>query len=362
MKRVLRIFLFVIITGVFVYTLYYLWQKSQKDPIIYPVATAYYYDIIEKSVATGSIIPREEVDIKPQVSGIVKEVYVEAGDEVVLNQEIARIQVIPDMVALNNAENRVKVAELNLRNAKIDFERNKELFEKKVISAQEYQRFDLSYSNARQELEAAKDNLQIVKEGATKKAGSATLTIVKATIPGMVLDVPVKVGNQVIESNTFNEGTTIATIADMTDMIFEGKIDESEVGKISEGMDIRLTVGAIENKTYGAELEYISPKGLEENGAIQFLIKAKVKLDSSDFIRAGYSANADIVLAERDSVLTIKESLVQFEKGKPFVEIQIGDQQFERREVELGLSDGINVEVLSGVSTTDSIKMWNQAG
>ena len=361
MKRIFRIILLVLIAGVFVYTLYYLWQKSQKDPIVYPVGTAFYSDIVKKSVATGSIIPREEVDIKPQVSGIVKEIYVEAGDEVTFDQEIARIQVIPDMVALNNAENRVKVAELNLQNAKTDYERNKELLAKRVISAQEFQRFDLSFNNALQELEAARDNLQIVKEGATKKAGSATLTIAKATRPGMVLDVPVKVGNQVIESNTFNEGTTIASIADMSDMIFEGKIDESEVGKLKEGMGIRLTVGAIENRIYRAELEYIAPKGVEENGAIQFLIKAKVKLDSSDFIRAGYSANADIVLAERDSVLTIKESLLQFEKGKPFIEVQKGNQQFERRDVELGLSDGINVEVLSGVSTTDSIKMWNQA-
>lgn len=362
MKRFFRILLFLVIGGVFGYTLFYLWQKSQKDPVIYPLGTAFYSDITNKSVATGSIIPREEVDIKPQVSGIVQQVYIDAGAKVKVNQEIARIQVIPDMVALNNAQNRVKMAELNLKNAEMDFNRNKSLFDKKVISAQEFQRFDLAFGNAKQELDAAKDNLQIVKEGATKRAGSTSLTIVKATIPGMVLDVPVKVGNQVIESNTFNEGTTIATIADMTDMIFEGKIDESEVGKIKEGMEIRLTVGAIENRTYPAKLEYISPKGVEENGAIQFVIKARVILDSADFIRAGYSANADIVLAQRDSVLAIKESLVQFEEGKPFVEISLGNQKFERREVELGLSDGINVEVLSGVSATDSIKMWNQAG
>lgn len=362
MKRFFKIFLFLVIGGVFIYTLFYLWQKSQKDPLIYPMGTAFYSDIVNKSVATGSIIPREEVDIKPQVSGIIKEVYVEAGDQVVLNQEIARIQVIPDMVALNNAENRVKMAALNLKNAEMDYKRNKSLFDKQVISAQEFQRFDLAIGNAKQELEAAEDNRQIIKEGATKNAGSATLTIVKATIPGMVLDVPVKVGNQVIESNTFNEGTTIASIADMTDMIFEGKIDESEVGKIKEGMDIRLIVGAIENKTYAAVLEYISPKGVEENGAIQFLIKARVQLDEDDFIRAGYSANADIVLAQRDSVLAMSESLLQFEDGKPYVDVATGKQEFEKREVELGLSDGINVEVLSGVSTTDSIKMWNQAG
>ena len=361
MKRFFRVFLFLLIAVVFAYTLFYLWKKSQKDPIFYSSDTTFYTDIVNKSVATGSIIPREEVDIKPQVSGIVQEIYVEAGDLVTLNQEIARIQVIPDMVSLNNAQNRVKMAQLNLKNAEIDYNRNKALYEKSVISSQNFQSFDLAFSNAKQELEAAKDNLQIVKEGATQKAGSAKLTIVKATIPGMVLDVPVKVGNQVIESNTFNEGTTIASIADMRDMIFEGKIDESEVGKIREGMEIRLTVGAIENKVYNAELEYIAPKGVEENGAIQFLIKARVKLDPTDFIRAGYSANADIVLAQKDSVLSIKESLLQFEDGKPFVELSLGNQEFKKQMVELGLSDGINVEVLSGIEPGDSIKMWNHA-
>lgn len=361
MKRFFKIFLIVAVAGVFVYTLYYLWQKSQKDPIVYTTQQPFYSDIIQKSVATGSIIPREEVEIKPQVSGIIKDVYVEAGDHVEQDQEIARIQVIPDMVSLNNAENRMEMAELAMENARLDFERNKKLYEDKVISSSEFQRFQLSFNNAKQELEAAQDNLQIVKEGASKKAGRASLNIVKATIPGMVLDVPVKVGNQVIESNTFNEGTSIATIADMRDLIFEGKIDESEVGKISEGMDILLTVGAIENKTFNAQLEYISPKGVEENGAIQFLIKAKVKLDSADFIRAGYSANADIVLAKRDSVLAINESLVQYDEGKPFVEISNGEQSFEKRDVKLGLSDGIKVEVVDGLDSEVSIKDWNKA-
>lgn len=362
MKRFFRIFILVAIVAVFAYTLFYLYQKSQKKPQIYTTEQPFYDDIINKSVATGSIIPREEVEIKPQVSGIITEIYVEAGDLVKRDQEIARIKVIPDMVSLNNAENRVEVAQLSVDNAKIDYDRNKALFDNHVISSSEFQRVELSYNNARQELAAAKDNLLIIREGASKKSGSSALTIVRATVAGMVLDVPVKVGNQVIESNTFNEGTSIASIADMRDLIFEGKIDESEVGKIKEGMDILLTVGAIENKQFNAELEYIAPKGVEENGAIQFVIKAKVKLDSADFIRAGYSANADIVLSKKDSVLTIKESLVQFEDGKPFVEVATGDQQFERREVELGLSDGINVEVLSGVSEGTDIKVWNKAG
>lgn len=361
MKRFFRVLIFVVILGVFAYTLFYLYQKSQKDPAVYTTETPFYGDIINKSVATGSIIPREEVEIKPQVSGIITELYVEAGDLVQAGDEIARIQVIPDMVALNNAQNRVEMARLSLNNAKLDFDRNEKLYKNKVISSSEFQRFELTYRNAQQELEAAEDNLQIVKEGASKKKGSTSLNVVKATIPGMVLDVPIKVGNQVIESNTFNEGTTVASIADMKDLIFEGKIDESEVGKIKEGMDILLTVGAIENKQFNAELEYISPKGVEENGAIQFVIKARVLLDSADFIRAGYSANADIVLSRRDSVLTIKEKLVQFEDGQPYVEISTGDQIFERKNVELGLSDGINVELLDGVGEEAEIKVWNQA-
>lgn len=361
MKRFFRIFLLVLIGGIFIYTLYYLYSKSQKAPEIYSTETPFYGDIINKSVATGSIIPREEIEIKPQVSGIIKEVYVEAGDKVTLNEQIAKIQVIPDMVSLNNAENRVEVARLSMENARLDFDRNKTLFQQKVISRSEYQQFELSYNNARQELEAAQDNLQIVREGASRKAGRASLNIVKATIPGMVLDVPIKVGNQVIESNNFNEGTSIASVADMTDLIFEGKIDESEVGKIREGMPILLTVGAIENKKFNAELEYISPKGVEENGAIQFMIRARVKLDSSDFIRAGYSANADIVLSRRDSVLSIKESLVQYEDGKPYVEVSTGDQQFEKKSVELGLSDGINVELLGGLPADAEIKIWNRS-
>ncbi len=361
MKRFFRIFILLAILAIFGYTLFYLYQKSQKAPAVYGSDKPTYQTIVNKSVATGSIIPREEVEIKPQVSGIITEVYVIAGDKVKAGQQIARIQIIPDMVSLNNAQNRVEMAKLSYDNAKIDFDRNKGLYENNVISKAEYQQFQLSFKNAQQELEAAKDNLTIVKEGASKKMGSASLTMVKATVPGMVLDVPIKVGNQVIESNNFNEGTTIASIADMTDLIFEGKIDESEVGKIHENMDILLTVGAIENKQFEAVLEYISPKGVEENGAIQFVIKARVKLDSADFIRAGYSANADIVLSKRDSVLSIKEGLVQFDNGKPFIEVVVGDQQFEKRDVKLGLSDGINVEILEGVDLETEIKVWNKA-
>ena len=361
MKKVFRIFGLLVLAGVFVYTLYYLYSKNQQSPIEYGTDTVFYSDIFKKSVATGSIIPREEIDIKPQVSGIVTEIRVQPGDIVKEGDFIARIKVIPDMLSLNNAQNRVRSAEITLKNAKTDFERNKRLLKDKVIAQSEFQAFELNYNNAELELEAARENLQIVKEGASAKSGETALTIVKSTVSGMILDVPVKVGNQVIESNNFNDGTTIASVADMNDLIFEGKIDESEVGKIREGMAISLTIGAIENTRFDALLEYISPKGVEENGAIQFLIKARVKRDSSNFIRAGYSANADIVLDQRDSVMVIKESLLQYENGDPFVEVEVSEQVFERRNIKTGLSDGIIVEVLDGIGEKDAIKIWNRA-
>lgn len=360
MKKVIRTVLLILLVGLILYTLYYLYAKSQEDPIVYNTETAAYQDIIQKTVATGKVIPREEVEIKPQVSGIIAELYVEPGDEVKEGDLIAKVQVIPDMVTLNNAENRVQVAQLNFDNNEREYNRQKQLHEQGVISDREFQNVELSYTSSRAELEAAKDNLQIIREGATQKSGSSSLTLIRSTVSGMILDVPVKKGNQVIESNTFNDGTTVASVADMDDIIFEGLIDESEVGKLQTGMELVISVGAIQNETYPAELEYIAPKGTEENGAIQFQIRAEVNLDNSQFIRAGYSANADIVLAKRDSVLSVDEGLVQYDDEQPFVEVMVGPQQFERRDLELGLSNGLQVEVISGISAEDEIKDWNR--
>lgn len=359
MKRVLLISVLVLVTAGIGYTFYYLFAKSQEDPIVYETQTTSYESIVSKTVATGSIKPREEVDIKPQVSGIIQTLYVEAGESVKEGDQIAKIKVIPDMISLNNAENRLEIARLNVENANQDFARQEKLYEQKVISISEFQDARLRYENARQELRTAEDNLKIVKEG-TAKSGKTSLTIVRSTVEGMILDVPIKVGNQVIESNNFNDGTTVATVANMGDMIFEGLIDESEVGKIHEGMDLIITIGAIEDQTFKATLEYISPKGTEQNGAIQFQIRARVSLNEDFFIRAGYSANADIVLASRDSVLSVKESLLQFDGPQAFVEVQTAPQKFERRDVQLGLSDGITVEVLSGITEEDQIKVWNR--
>ena len=362
MKKILPYLLGLLILSGIGYTLYFLYAKAQEKPVVYATEKPEKRDIVNKTVATGAIEPREEVDIKPQVSGIINELFVEPGDEVQVGDPIARIQVIPNMASLNAAQNRVERAQLELQNAEINYQRNKALFDKGALSELDFRDIELRYQNAKVELQNAKDNLDIVKEGATKGSGKEAITLVKATTKGMVLQVPVKVGNQVIESNNFNDGTTIATVADMRDMIFLGKIDESEVGRIEVGMPLVLTIGAISNATYQATLEYISPKGILENGAIQFEIKANVQLEEGSFLRAGYSANADIVLDQRVQVLAINEKLLQFDNDSPFVEVALSDQQFERRALKLGLSDGLYVEVLEGILADDEVKIWNQPG
>ncbi len=361
MKKTLFIITAILIAALLVYTMIYLYGKSQEKPISYNTEKPVFTDIIQKTVATGSVKPRKEIDIKPVVSGIIIELYIEPGQLVKQGDLLAKVKVIPDMVTLNAAENRLERAQIAIDNSVIDFERNKKLFDQGVISYADFQPFDLAQRNARTELDAAEDNLRIIRDGVSKRNSAAANTLVRSTISGMVLSVPTEVGKSVIEVNNFNEGTTIATIADMTDLIFEGKVDESEVGKIREGMDLILTIGAIDGQTFSAVLEYISPKGVEENGAIQFEIKAAVALDENLFIRAGYSANANVVLARRDSVLAINEALVQFESDSvAFVEVSTGGQNYDKRRVKLGLSDGINVEIIEGVAPTDSIKRWNQ--
>lgn len=356
MKKIFKIAGGLVLAGIFVYTLFFLYKKSETKPVLFKTQQPFVTDIVKKTVATGAVVPRREVNIKPRVSGIIEQLYVIAGDKVRKGDMIARIKIIPNMVSLNEAENRVTRARLSADNARIDFDRNKKLFDNKMIAYAEFQQIMLAYNNGKAELDAAENNLQLIKEGISKTAGTATNTIVRSTIDGMVLDVPLKEGSSVIESNTFNEGTTIATVADMGEMIFEGKVDESEVGKIRTGMELILTIGAIETEKFDAVLEYIAPKGVKENGAIQFQIKAKMELKKNTFIRAGYSANADIVLDKRDSVLAIPEALLIFENDQPYVEVETSPQTFEKRKVKLGLSDGINIEVLEGVDKSTRIK------
>ncbi|NBC83852.1 MAG: efflux RND transporter periplasmic adaptor subunit [Bacteroidetes bacterium] len=358
MKKVLYIILGVVIVGLIAGSAYILYKKSKKKEVVFETVSPSVSNIVNKTVATGSVIPRKEIAIKPQVSGIISEIYVQPGEKVKTGDLIAKVKIIPDMVALNNAESRLNKARLQYDDAKLVYDRQKQIYQQGVIPEAEFQRYRIDYQAALEEVDAAENNLQLVKEGITKKAGNVSNTLIRSTIAGMVLDVPVEVGWSVIQANTFNEGTTIASVADMGEMVFEGKIDETEVGKIHEGMKLELTVGAIENEKFNALLEYIAPKGTEENGTVQFEIKAKVNLKDDKFIRAGYSANADIVIDRRDSVMVIPEGILGFEEDSDsvFVEVETAPQEFEKRHISTGLSDGINIEVLEGVTMDEKLK------
>ncbi len=359
-KSVTRIILVLIII-LFGGAMYYLYQKNAEDPVVYETEQPSKQTIIKKTVATGSILPLEEVLIKPNISGVIEEIFVEGGDYVKSGDLLCRIKVVPNLNALNDARNSIDEAKIGLDDQLRNLERQKGLFAKGVISKVDLERAEVTYDQAKQSYGAANKRYDIVKTGTTRGFGNSANTQIRATVSGMVLEVPVEVGNQVIESNTFNEGTTIAAIADVEKMIFEGKVDESEVGKITENLPLEITVGAIADLKFDAVLDYIAPKGKEENGAIQFEIKGTLKKQDSVFIRAGLSANASIILARVDSVLAIKEALVQFddETKDPFVEVSTGDQEFERRDIELGISDGIYVEIKSGLEKDEKIKVWN---
>ena len=356
MRKFFKITGLIILGLIFIGTLGFLYKKSQPKPEVYEVKNPEITNIVKKTVATGSVEPRKEIEIKPQVSGIIEELYIEAGTMVKKGDVLARVNIIPDMVNLNNAESRVNRAKINFEDARINYDRQTSLFEKEVISKEEYQKAQLEYNSAREEVEAAENNLELIRKGVTKSSAKTTNTLIRSTIDGMVLDVPVKEGFSVIQANTFNAGTTIAIVADMNDMIFVGKVDETEVGKIKEGMNIELTIGAIDNEKFNAVLKYIAPKGKIENGAIQFEIKADLLLKQDQFIRSGYSANANIVLDRRDSVLTIPEGMLKFEKDSAYVEIEKGEQQFEKRYVKTGISDGINIEITEGLTKADKVK------
>jgi len=350
----------VLILG-FLFSMAYYIQTNSRSAITYDTATLSTQTIEEKIVATGSVIPEDEVNIVPQISGIIDQIFVEEGDEVVAGDLLAKIKVVPNEQALNSAEGRVKTSRIILNNSTKEFERNKKLFNKGVISEQDFNSIELRYNQDQQNLENALSDLQIIRLGSV--GGSAlTNTNVRSTVSGTVLQVPVKEGDQAIEANTFNPGTTIATVADLNKMIFEGRVDEGEVGKLKIGMDLKISLGAIEEKEYDAKLTLIAPKGIEVAGAIQFKIEGDVFLDNEYVVRAGYSANATIVTNIKKDILSINESLLQFDNTtkKSYVEIQTSSQKFERRDIELGISDGVYAEVLGGVTEKDNIKVWNK--
>ncbi|MDB2342735.1 efflux RND transporter periplasmic adaptor subunit [Flavobacteriaceae bacterium] len=360
MKILKYIGIALLICGVLFAAAYFI-KTNNKSAIEYETETAIITSIERKTVVTGKVIPEDEVEIKPQIQGIIETLFVEEGDLVNTGDLLARIKVVPNEQNLNAAQGRLANSKIVLKNAKIDYDRSKDLFSKGIISKQEFENSELRYSQSKQDIANATSDLQIIRSGSAGGAASAN-TNIRATVPGTILEIPVEEGFQVIASNSFNAGTTIATIADLNKMIFEGKVDEAEVGKLKVGMPLEVNLGAIEDQSLEAKLKFIAPKGNEEQGAVQFIIEADLFLNDSIFIRAGYSANASLVLERKDSIMAIPESLLQFDREteKPYVEISLGEQTFEKRDIEIGISDGVNVEIISGLTKEDLIKVWNK--
>ena len=354
-----KLIIAIIVALIFIGTFVFLYQKSQPEPIVYNEFTTKMGDVSKTTLITGKIEPRNEVNVKPQISGIITDIYKEAGDIVKAGEVIAKVKVIPDMSQLSSAESRVRLAEINAKQAQTDYDRDKVLFDKHLITAESFDKVSQTLQQAQEEVKAANDALEVVRDGVSKSNASASSTLIRSTISGVILDIPVKVGNTVILSNTFNDGTTIATLANMKDLIFRGNIDETEVGQLAIGVPMKITIGALQDVKLNAALEYISPKAVENNGANQFEIKAAIDVKGAKALRSGYSANAEIVLQTAKNVLTIPESAIEFSGDSTFVYLVKGkgeQKTYERHPVTIGISDGVNIEIKKGLSQKDIVR------
>jgi len=356
MKKVIKYIVVALIAVAFIGTFVFLYKKSQPEEIRYQELPAIKQDVARSTVLTGKIVPRNEVNIKPQINGIIAEIFKEAGQTVQQGEVIARLTVIPDMNSLSAAQSRVRLSEINLKQAQTNFDREKALFDKDLISAEEYEKAGQALSQAKEEYAASQESLEVIRDGVSSRNATSSSTLIRSTITGLILDIPVKVGNSVIQANTLNDGTTVATVANMNDLIFEGQIDETEVGSLYEGMPLTITIGALKDYTFDAHLEYISPKAVENNGANQFKVKAAVKVDTEHVIRSGYSANAQIDLEKANNVLTVPESALEFVKNEPYVYKKAQDGTYTRTKVETGLSDGVNIEIKEGLNEGDTVR------
>jgi len=356
-KKYFTYVVFAVIALIFIGTFVYLYRKSRPKEIMYESHYTAIKTLERSTVITGKIVPRHEVNIKPQISGIISHIYKEAGEQVQEGELIAKVKVIPEMSSLSAAQSRLRLAEINLKQAQINFDRLQDLFGKNLVSAEEYEQSAQALAQTKEERASAQENLELVRDGVSKSNVSSSSTLIRSTISGLILDIPIKVGNSVILSNAFNDGTTIATVANMNDLIFDGKIDETEVGRIREGMPTKITIGALQNLSFDAVLEYISPKATEVNGANQFQVKAAVRVAPDVKIRSGYSANAEIVLERAENVLTVPESAINFEGDSSFVYVPLADSTtYEKRKVVTGISDGINIEIKSGLENGDKVR------
>lgn len=350
MKKVFKYLALALVALIFIGTFVFLYSKSRPEVITWQELPVSVMDITRTSVVTGKVEPRNEVNIKPQINGIISELYKEAGEMVKEGEVIAKLKVIPDMGSLSSAESRLRLSEMNLKQAETDHNRQKALYDKELVSMEEYDKVLQVYNQAKEERSAAQEALEVIRDGVSSSNAGSSSTLVRSTITGLILDIPVKVGNSVIQANTMNDGTTVATVADMSDLIFNGSIDETEVGALVTGMPMNITIGALPDYSSKATLEYISPKATESNGASQFQIKAAIVPSQTHTIRAGYSANAEIVLQEAKEVLSVPESALEFSADSIFVYLMTSPQVFEKIPVTTGISDGINIQVLSGLS------------
>lgn len=356
MKKTIKYILFALLALAFLGTFVFLYKKSKPAEIHYQEHAAALMDISRTTVVTGKIIPRNEVNIKPQINGIIAELYKDAGEQVQENEVIAKLKVIPDMGSLSSAQSRVRLAEINLKQAQVNYDREKSLYDQQLVSAEEFEQVKQQLSQAKEEASAAQDALEVIRDGVSSSNATSSSTLVRSTISGLILDVPVKVGNSVIQANTMNDGTTVATVANMNDLIFDGNIDETEVGNLVEGTPVTITIGALQNYSLDAVLEYVAPKAVENNGANQFEIKAAVSVPGDKMIRSGYSANAEIVLETVEQVLSVPESALEFDDDDTYVYLKSGDGKFERTKIVTGLSDGLNIEVKEGLKEGDIVR------
>ena len=356
MKRVVKYIIFALIAVIFIGTFVFLFKNSRPDKLEYQELEAGLADISRTTVVTGKIEPRNEVNVKPQINGIIAELYKEAGQQVKEGEVIAKLRVIPDMNSLSSAQSRVRLSEINLKQAKTNYDREKALYDKKLVSDEEYDQVLQAYNQAKEERAAAQESLEVIRDGVSSSNKTGSSTLIRSTITGLILDIPVKVGNSVIQANTMNDGTTVAVVANMSDLIFDGNVDETEVGSLVEGMPINIKIGALPDYSCEASLEYISPKAVEVNGANQFEIKAAVKVSGDKMIRSGYSANAELVLESVSQVLSIPESALEFIKDSTYVYRKNADGSYERVKVETGMSDGVNIEIKDGLNQGDKLR------
>ena len=356
MKKIIRYIVIAVIAVLFIGTFVFLYRKSKPEEVRYQELTATVQDIDKTTVITGKITPRNEVNVKPQINGIIAELLKEAGQQVQKDEVIAKLKVIPDMNSLSSAQSRVRLSEINLQQAQVNYDREKALFDRNMVSAEEMDKVSQALAQAKEERAGAQDALEVIRDGVSSSNATSSSTLVRSTITGLILDVPVKVGNSVIQANTMNDGTTVATVADMTDLIFDGNIDETEVGMLFEGMPMKITIGALRDYTLDATLEYVAPKAVENNGANQFEVKAAVNVLSDKMIRSGYSANAEIVLETVKNVLTVPESALEFIGEDTYVMLKGEDGKYRKQKIETGLSDGVNIEVKSGIKEGDTVR------